>query len=375
MTHRDTATVRTASLRECLPQLDTAAIALRNRAYASPIGRLSDGKTLVWQGSDAVPVSGELGCRLAGQPFALAADNLSLLEPRLKGFESFVPSEACAALVEHALAPVLEFIEQLAGMPVECGEYHRRVEDSSPGRRAGIDEASEALCIGFLLLSANGQPMARGWMRAPLKVWSCLDFTRTPAAPFTRHRAVPVELRVQLGRCRLSLAELRDLATGDALRITPRRAGPPAPLTVQLVAPGGQHRCTARLMGEHLVLETAMNRTMDNTRHSTPPGPMPAMPTMPTLPGAGISGAPAGASEERLKDIECELSFELGSLRMTVAEIAQLRVGQSLMPGVRLQDQPVRILANGHAIGRGELAAVGDELVVVVTETGGLPPV
>ena len=139
-------------------------------------------------------------------------------------------------------------------------------------------------------------------------------------------------------------------------------------------------------MGDHLVLETVMNKTIDHTSHSLPShglqapamsanGAMPGMPAMPMLAGAAASAAPSGTSDELLNDIECELTFQLGALRMTVAEIAQLRVGQSLMPGVRLQDQPIRLLVNGRQIGRGELAAVGDELVVVVTETGGLPAV
>jgi flagellar motor switch/type III secretory pathway protein FliN len=41
--------------------------------------------------------------------------------------------------------------------------------------------------------------------------------------------------------------------------------------------------------------------------------------------------------------------------------------------GVRLVDQPVRIMVSGRMLGRGALAALGDELVVVVTETKALP--
>jgi flagellar motor switch/type III secretory pathway protein FliN len=43
--------------------------------------------------------------------------------------------------------------------------------------------------------------------------------------------------------------------------------------------------------------------------------------------------------------------------------------------GVRLQEQPIRILVNGRLMARGELAVVGDELVVVVTDTSRLPQV
>ena len=368
------------SLRGRLPQLNPSEMALRNRAYAAPAARLDAGQVLVWQGQGLGVSAGRLSCNLAGERFFLAADNLSVLEPRLKGFESFVPSEAYSALVEHALAPVLELIERWSGAPVECGDYQRSAELHAAPPSTG------SVCVGFSLLAQDGQVVAQGWVQGPEAFWGRLDFTRTPAASSARHRAVPIHLAVELGRCRLPLQALRDLSIGDALRISPRLGPATNPLPVQLVARGGQHRCKARLMGDHLVLETVMNKTIDNTTHSLPShglraptmganGAMPGMPPMPTLAGATASAAPSGASDELLKDIECELTFQLGSLRMTVAEIAQLRVGQSLMPGVRLQDQPIRLLVNGRQIGRGELAAVGDELVVVVTETGGLPAV
>jgi flagellar motor switch/type III secretory pathway protein FliN len=71
--------------------------------------------------------------------------------------------------------------------------------------------------------------------------------------------------------------------------------------------------------------------------------------------------------------VEAELSFELGTLQMTLAEMSRLRPGQALRLGVRLRDQPVRIMTSGRQIARGELATLGDEMVVVVTETGSLP--
>lgn len=94
--------------------------------------------------------------------------------------------------------------------------------------------------------------------------------------------------------------------------------------------------------------------------------------TSPTLSAAASAIRP---DEPLLSSIECELTFELGSLRMSLTEISRLRPGQAMHLGVRLPEQPVRILAGGRQIARGELAAVGDEIVVVVTETAGLPNV
>lgn len=376
-------------LRQLLPQLSDAAIVLRNRAYAAAASSLGAGRVLIWQDSGQFATVGELHCRLGGLPFVLAADNLSALEPRLKGFESFVPAEACTALVEHALAPVLQLIEQLAGCPVECEEYRRAGVTGPVHARTRDPEGDDAaLRIGFALLlpkeGGDGPTSVRGWIRATPAMWRSFDFSRSPAAPTKRHHTVPIGLSVQLGQCRLPLFELRDLLVGDALRITPRLARQSQGLAVRLVDASGRHSFRARFAGDQLVLETPMSTTLDTSTASlshamsahTPSG-LPRGGFSPTMPPPTVAATPgngAGA-EDVLTQVECDLTFELGSMRLTVAEIARLRVGQSLRLGVRLQEQPVRILVSGRQIARGELAAVGDELVVVVTETQGLPAV
>ena len=346
-------------LRALLPQLDPAVIALRNRVYAAPPCPLRGGRIFVWQDSGRFTAVGALHCRLGPSTLHLAADHLSLLEPRLQGFESFVPSEALTALVEHALAPVLELIERLAGHPVACEEF-RPIEPLAATQPASGAAAAESMVsIGFVLLGPNRVPEIRGWLNAAPSFWQALAFTRTPLMPTGRFQAVPIGLSVQLGQCSLPLEELRQLETGDALRITPRiprrRNGG---LPVRVVDRKGLFGCRARLVDDQLTLETPMNPMTDTS---------PLRPNSPT---------PTKISEEQLlSSIENELTFELGSMRMTLAEIARLRVGQAVRLGIGLQDQPVRILTAGRLIARGELAAVGDELVVVVTETAGLPHV
>jgi type III secretion system YscQ/HrcQ family protein len=343
------------SLRSLLPQLNGRSITWRNRVYSTPACQLRDGRVLIWQASDHCNPAGELHCKLGGSPVTLAADNLCALEPRLQGFESFVPSQACTTLVEHALASVLDLIESLAGQSMACEEFRRIEPRSSPG-----DAAENALLrIGFVLLGRNSQPEVRGWVRASPPLWNSLDLSRAPAVPTQRCQSILLSLSVRLGRCRLPLTEVRDLKVGDALRSTPRLACHGG-VHVQLVHAGGRFGWRARTAGDQLILEAQMNNIMDT--------PTPTHTTTETAaPGARLS------DEEFLSSVECELSFELGSTRMSVAEIAKLRAGHVLHPGVRLHEQPVRILANGRQIARGELAAVGDELVVVVTQTSGLP--
>jgi len=346
-------------LHTVLPRLSHKALAFRNRAYATPPCQLRGGRILIWQDSGPFHPVGELHCRLGSSAARLATDNLSLLEPRLQGFESFVPSEACTALVEHAVAPVLELIERLAGHPIACEEFRPTefLAGTQPSHRLSADESMVRL--GFILLGQSRAPEIRGWLCAVPSFWESLDFSRTPVMPTGRFQAVPIGLSVRLGHCRLPFAELRQLQTGDALRITPRiprrRNGG---LPVHVLDYSGFFGCRARLADDQLTLETPMNPMTDT---SSP---------------RASGSAPAKISEEQLlSSIECELNFELGSLRMTLGEIARLRVGQALRLGVGLKEQPVRIVTAGRQIARGELAAVGDELVVVITETAGLPPI
>ena len=362
-----------AHLRTRLPQLHNTGLALRNLAYGTAPSRLSNGRVFLWQDSGDFATLGELTCSLGTAPIALAADNLSSLEPRLKGFESFVPTEACAALVEHVLAPVLELLEQLAGMPLQCEDF-RRSEALAGSTGAVRSRAVEdpPIRIGFVLRPNGAHPLVRGWVRASAQTWRSLDFSRVvpiPARWPPRYHAVPASVLVQLGSCQLALAELRDLRLGDALRITPRVPRHPDGLPVLLTDAAGRFGTRARLVGDHLILETTMNTLIETAGSSAERDEVPQPTTNP--PPGPTAGAPLDEADP-LADFACDLSFELGSLRMTVAEIAKLRHGQTLRLGVRLQEQPVRILAGGRLIARGELAAVGDELVVLVTDTSRL---
>jgi type III secretion system YscQ/HrcQ family protein len=344
-------------LRPLLPQLCGRSITLRNRIYSAPAYRLTDGRILIWQASDHCSPAGELHCKLGGSFLSLAADNLFVLEPRLQGFESFVPSQACTTLVEHALAKVLDLIESLAGQSIACEEFHR-IEP-----RSSHDDAAEGalLRIGFVLLDQKLQPDVRGWVRAPSSLWNSLDLSRAPAVPSQRCRSVPLMLSVRLGCCHLPLSEVRELRGGDALRVTPRAACH-GEVFVQLIHAGSRFGWTARMAGDQLILQTQMDSMMDTTSSTQ------------TATETSAS-RPRHRDADFLSSVECELTFELGSTRMTLAEIGKLRTGHAMHLGARLHEQPVRILASGRQIARGELAAVGDELVVVVTQTTGLPDI
>jgi type III secretion system YscQ/HrcQ family protein len=337
-----------ARLLAALPRLSGTAITLRNRAYQTPPCMVTGDRILVWQDTGPINTIGELSCRLADSPLALAVDSLSHIEPRLEGFESFVPTETCTALVEHALSPILSILERLAGVPIECDEFRR-------GPPANV--SSEGVTICFSLLESSMQPILRGWIRTMPEAWHALDFSRATTLDTRRHLSVPVRLSIELGHCKLSARELGELQTGDALRPINRISRESPSLSVLLTNTSGRFSFTACVSGDELTLEKPVNADVNT-------GPV----------GFDDPTAnPESGGNDLLADIECDLTFELGSMRLTVADISRLRAGQTMRLGVRLQEQPVRLLVNGRLIGRGELAAVGDELVVVVTDTSRLP--
>jgi type III secretion system YscQ/HrcQ family protein len=332
-----------------LPQLDTSLIEQLNRFYGMGTCRIAGGRLLAWQQVGEFTPAGELHCSLADHRLQIAVDNLGALEPRLRGVEAFVPSEACSVLAEHALSPVLDLLEQMAGRSLQCEEFTRQ-----PPRDA------DSLTLGFILTDLRGQQLeVRGRVSAPLALWRSMETSRAPKAASQRHLALPLRLALRLGRCRLPWPEVRDLTSGDALRFAPRAARP-APntgLVIHAVHASGRLGFRARTSGHDLILDTSMSLYMD-------PNSTPRPANTPT---------PAVDLDAMASAVEAELSFELGTLQMTLAEMSRLRPGQALRLGVRLRDQPVRIMTSGRQIARGELATLGDEMVVVVTETGSLP--
>jgi type III secretion system YscQ/HrcQ family protein len=345
-----------ARLLAALPRLSGSAVTARSRVYQTSPCMVSGDRVLIWQDSGPINTIGELACRVADAPLALAADSLSRIEPRLEGFESFVPTDTCTALVEHALSPVLSILERLTGVPVECDEFRR----GPPSGASSGSNSGDGISLSFALMESSMQPVLRGWVRTTPEVWQSMDFSRVTTLAMHRHGAVPARLSIEAGRCRLTARELRSLGVGDALRPMRRLPSGSPGMQVLLTNVSGRFALCAYVEGDELVLEKHVN-----TEVQTPPAA--------TLDDPHAGADPGG--NDLLSDIECDLTFELGSMRLTVADIARMRAGQTMRLGVRLQEQPVRLLVNGRLIGRGELAAVGDELVVVVTDTSRLPHV
>lgn len=351
--------VSRASLWTSLRSLDMRALPTIQKVYGSAPLLLPNETVLVWQALGQVRFCGELVCRADDRLLLLRADNLAAVEPRLEGVELLLPGETLSALVEHALSPLLTLIERLLGLPLECGEFRRPCSHA---------ELPDGICLDFAVLQTTGLGILRGSLCAEHDVWAQMDFSRAQALASSRHWQVPLRMRMVLAQAQWSAHDIAQWRVGTALRPSGGLRPDPNRLAIQLHIDRSVV-FNATVVGEHLVVEDPVN-PMEETPESPPPGSSAAH-----KPNAVAMAPPAPSAEDLLSAIECEVSFELGSMKLTVADIARLRSGQVMRLGVRLADQPVRIVVNGRPVARGELAALGDELVVVITDTRALPHV
>lgn len=79
-----------------------------------------------------------------------------------------------------------------------------------------------------------------------------------------------------------------------------------------------------------------------------------------------IASSPA-ASLDVLKDVEVEITLEIGRRRMRIAEVLRLSTGQTLELA-KAAGEPLDIFVNGRLLGRGEAIVVGDRYGVRITE-------
>lgn len=84
--------------------------------------------------------------------------------------------------------------------------------------------------------------------------------------------------------------------------------------------------------------------------------------------GAGTSGRAAGL--ELLRDVEMEVTAELGRTSMTVRELLSLTPG-SVVELDRAAGSPADLLVNGTLIARGEVVVVDEEYGIRITELVG----
>src|SRR5580658_6965428 len=73
------------------------------------------------------------------------------------------------------------------------------------------------------------------------------------------------------------------------------------------------------------------------------------------------------ASMDLLKDVEVEITLEIGRRRLRIADVLKLTTGQTLELA-KAAGEPLDIFVNGRLLGRGEAVVAGDRYGVRITE-------
>ena len=70
---------------------------------------------------------------------------------------------------------------------------------------------------------------------------------------------------------------------------------------------------------------------------------------------------------DRLRDVEVELTLEIGRRRMKIGDVLRLGTGATLELGKSI-GEPLEVFVNGQLLGRGEAVVVGDRYGLRITE-------
>lgn len=76
---------------------------------------------------------------------------------------------------------------------------------------------------------------------------------------------------------------------------------------------------------------------------------------------------PSSNSLDLLRDVEVEITLEIGRRRLRIADVLKLSRGQTLELS-KAAGEPLDIFVNGRLLGRGEAIVMGDRYGVRITE-------
>ena len=76
---------------------------------------------------------------------------------------------------------------------------------------------------------------------------------------------------------------------------------------------------------------------------------------------------PSSGPMHLLRDVEVEITLEIGRRRMRIADVLKITAGQTLELG-KGAGEPLDLYVNGRLLGRGEAVVVGNRYGVRITE-------
>lgn len=268
-----------------------------------------------------------------------------------------LPPELATAAVTAALRQVLDGLQSLGRGAPQLVALQTTPVEVTPRDTAAFAHVCE------LLLRAEAGPQAIAgvlWTDTlGLLLLAGLVARRAPQ-PGPLDDALPLALRAEIGHSRLSAGELATLEPGDVLLLDAAWTGPRRVLWLSADGRAGLH------------VQLPAPAPADEIADGAPPAP-PSLtvlsPWTATMPVADNATDPATfaatLTAASLDDVPLRVSFDLGELTLTLAQLRAMQPGQVLELGHPLAGA-VRIRANGALVGDGELVEVDGQLGVSV---------
>lgn len=321
---------------------------------------MADGHWLQWEWAGAQFL---LGLPPLALQQALSAQLGHVLLPDGREF----PPELAQDLLQAGLAELLQALQAL-------GRGQPQLRQWWPAG-SGLPPAPWPAHALALQLQAQGGPeafSARLWADDLGLLLLAGLLAQRPPRPGPLQVGLPVRLRAEIGSTPVSVDELRSLALGDVLLLQTAFIGPARQLW--LSADG------------HAGLLVQCPQPADSPE-SPPPAAEPADLSLTVLqawsdrmPAATPDAADAAEAANTtpvasLADLPVRLSFDLGELTLTLAQLQALQPGQALALGRPLAGA-VQVRANGVLIGAGELVQIDGQLGVSLSHLwadGGAP--
>ncbi|SFQ12907.1 type III secretion protein Q [Variovorax sp. OK605] len=270
-----------------------------------------------------------------------------------------LPPELATAAVSAALRQVLDGLQSLGRGAPQLVALQTEPVEVTPQDTAAFAHVCE------LLLKADAGPQAIAgvlWTDTlGLLLLAGLVAKRAPQ-PGPLDDALPIALRAEIGHSRLTARELGGLEAGDVLLLDAAWTGPRRVLWLSADGRAGLH-----------VQLPAMDDATAEDAAAVPPSLTVLSPWTATMPvsntaadlAADAAAAPATLVAASLDDVPLRVSFDLGELTLSLAQLRAMQPGQVLELGHPLAGA-VRIRANGALVGDGELVEVDGQLGVAV---------
>lgn len=261
-----------------------------------------------------------------------------------------IPDEMQAAALEAAVGELLESLQRL-------GRGAPQVTAISSQQPPALPHA-----FAWQLASKQGPQALAGQMRADslgLLLMSGLASGRPQRLGPLAHDSLAVHLHLDIGYATLSPDELQRLDLGDVLLMERSFLGAERVLWLQAPDAGGLH--VQLPVDDAGNAEDAGTDAPSNQARTAAPFLTVVQPWTHAMPALETPLNEAASFDA----IPMRLSFDLGEVSLTLAELRALQPGQAIRLGHPLAGA-VRIRANGALIGEGELVEIDGHLGVCV---------